>query len=78
MGCVMEAEGRGTNTATRNQSTPERVSPEESDSAKSYTPQIRYTKLKFKVILSLRKMLLFSGCVWASLGWMLEQGFNVL
>lgn len=71
MACVMEAENGGTNSATKNQSTPE-----ESDSAKSYTPQLRYTKLKFKVILLLCKMLLFSGCVWASLGWMLERDFQ--
>lgn len=43
-GCVTEAENGGTNIATRNQSIPE-----ESDSAKSFTPQLRYTKLKFKV-----------------------------
>ncbi|KAK4371881.1 hypothetical protein RND71_007265 [Anisodus tanguticus] len=42
-------ENGGTNAAMRIQSTPERLSPEESDTAKSYTPQIRYTKLKFKV-----------------------------
>lgn len=53
----MEAENGGTNTATGNQST------EESDSTKSYTPQLRYTKLKFKVILLLCQILLFSGCV---------------
>lgn len=40
--CVKKENG-GTNTATGNQST------EESDSTKSYTPQLRYTKLKFKV-----------------------------
>lgn len=67
----MEAENGGTNAATRNQSIPE-----ESDSAKSYTPQLRYTKLKFKVILLLCKMQLFSRCVWASFGLMLEQDFQ--
>ncbi|XP_060196082.1 phospholipase SGR2 isoform X2 [Lycium barbarum] len=46
--CVKKEKG-GTNSATRIQYTPGRLSPEESDSAKSYTPQIRYTKLKFKV-----------------------------
>ncbi|KAJ8574303.1 hypothetical protein K7X08_026108 [Anisodus acutangulus] len=40
----VKKENGGTNAVTTNQSTPE-----ESDSAKSYTPQIRYTKLKFKV-----------------------------
>ncbi|MCD7466831.1 hypothetical protein HAX54_003865 [Datura stramonium] len=46
--CVKKENG-GTNTAIRNRSTPERLAPEESDSAKSYTPQIRYTKLEFEV-----------------------------
>nr|XP_009625727.1 phospholipase SGR2 isoform X1 [Nicotiana tomentosiformis]XP_009625729.1 phospholipase SGR2 isoform X1 [Nicotiana tomentosiformis]XP_018633305.1 phospholipase SGR2 isoform X1 [Nicotiana tomentosiformis]XP_033517288.1 phospholipase SGR2 isoform X1 [Nicotiana tomentosiformis]XP_033517289.1 phospholipase SGR2 isoform X1 [Nicotiana tomentosiformis] len=45
----VKKENGGINTVTRNQSTSERLSHEESDSPKSYTPQIKYTKLKFKV-----------------------------
>lgn len=37
-------------TTVANQSDPERVRPEHKDFFKSYTPQIRYTKLEFKVI----------------------------
>lgn len=37
-------------TPIANRSDPERYQPEHRDSLKSYTPQIRYTKLEFKVI----------------------------
>ncbi|KAL2467475.1 Phospholipase SGR2 [Forsythia ovata] len=47
-GCVNNVKGEKTATLV-NQPDPERVLPEPNDSFKSYTPQIRYTKLEFEV-----------------------------
>ncbi|KAL7113751.1 hypothetical protein ACP275_04G078800 [Erythranthe tilingii] len=46
--CAGEANAKKSTTGA-NQSDPEKVQPEHTDSLKSYTPQIRYTKLEFKV-----------------------------
>ncbi|KAL2454456.1 Phospholipase SGR2 [Abeliophyllum distichum] len=47
-GCVNNVKGEKTATLV-NQPDPEMVLPERNDSFKSYTPQIRYTKLEFEV-----------------------------